>query len=57
MFNFLILAARETEKAVSSSGKGLSLPVAIVVFLTLIGLGITLSPPRRTTDFKKQKDE
>ncbi len=58
MLDFLILAAhRGAEEAASSSGKGMSLPWAIVIFLTAIGLAITLSPARRTTEVKRPKDE
>jgi len=56
MLNFLILAARGPSDA-SSSGKSMSLSWAIVIFLVAIGLAITLSPPKRTYEVKKPKDE
>jgi hypothetical protein len=59
MFDFLILAAKKSslETSAASDGKGLSLSWAIVIFLTLLGLAITLSPTRRTSEIKRPKDE
>jgi hypothetical protein len=55
MFNFLLFAAHSS--AAAPSGKGMSLPWAIVIFGIAIGLAITLSPPRRSYEVKKPKDE
>ena len=55
MLDFLILAAHS--EAAAPEGKGASIEWAIVLFLMAIGLGITLSPPKRTTEIKKSKDE
>ena len=35
----------------------LSVPVAIVGFMMVLGLLVTLSPPRRTTEIKKPRDD
>jgi hypothetical protein len=56
MFNYLVFAAH-VEKIAAPAGKGLSLEWAIVILAIAIGLAITLSPPRRTSEVKKSKDE
>ncbi len=59
MIDFLILAAKKSslDASAASDGKSLSLSWAIVIFLTLVGLLITLSPTRRTSEIKRPKDE
>ena len=46
----------DTASAKSGSGRNLSLSWAIVLFLIALGLLVTLSPPRRTYEFKRLKD-
>jgi hypothetical protein len=41
----------------SSSGPSPSLQWGIVLFMTILGLLVTLSPARRTYEVKKPKDE
>jgi hypothetical protein len=41
----------------SSSGPSLSIQWAIVLFLMILGLLVTLSPARRTFEVKRPKDE
>jgi hypothetical protein len=55
----LLLAAHKSslETSTSSGGKGLSLSWAIVIFLTLLGLAISLIPAKRTYEVKRPKDE
>lgn len=55
MLYYLMLAAHS--QPTSTEGKSMSVEWAIVLFLMLIGLGITLSPPRRTSEVKKPKEE
>ena len=55
MLQYLILAAHS--EVTTTEGKGASIEWAIVLFLMAIGLAITLSPPKRTTEIKKSKDE
>ena len=55
MFNDLLLAIHSSNPA--PTGKGMSFPWAIVIFLMVIGLALTLSPPRRTSEIKRNKDE
>jgi hypothetical protein len=40
----------------SGSGPSASLSWAIVLFFVILGLAVTLSPPRRTYEVKKPKD-
>ena len=55
MYEFLLLA-KTTTAAATSDGKGMSLPVAIVLFSVLIGVALTLMPPKRTYEVKKPKE-
>jgi hypothetical protein len=55
MLHHLILLLQSS--AAASSGKGLSVPWAIVGFLIAIGLAITLSPSRRTSEIKRQRED
>jgi hypothetical protein len=58
MLNFLLLAKNSALNApASAADKGLSLEWGIVLIGLIIGLAITLSPPKRTYEIKKQKDE
>jgi hypothetical protein len=41
----------------SSNGPSLSIQWAIVLFLLILGLLVTLSPARRTFEVKRPKDE
>ena len=40
-----------------ASDKSLSIPWAIVLFFIILGLLVTLSPTKRTTEIKRFKDE
>jgi hypothetical protein len=53
------LLAQDTAAApgTSSSGPSPSLQWGIVLFMTILGLLVTLSPPRRTYEVKKPKEE
>jgi hypothetical protein len=44
-------------QSTTSSGKGLSISWGIVIFFVLLGLAVTLSPPKRTYEVKRPKDE
>ena len=58
MLNFLLLAKSHVENVKTGPGdKGLSLEWAIVGIGLIIGLAITLMPPKRTYEVKKQKEE
>ena len=59
MLDFLLLAVHKSslETASGPSGPSASFSWAIVGFLTILGLLVTLSPPRRTYEIKKAKDE
>jgi hypothetical protein len=58
-----VLANSEPHSILRLLGGGLlaapsmSVPVAIVLFGVLLGLAITLSPSRRTSEIKRPKDE
>ena len=59
MLNFLIFAAHSLEKnvAVTPGNKGLSMEWGLVLIGLIIGLAITLMPPKRTYEVKKQKED
>jgi len=58
MLDFLILAKSSTDNVrVTPADKGLSLEWGLVLIGLIIGLAITLMPPKRTYEVKKQKDE
>jgi hypothetical protein len=40
-----------------SSNKSLSLSWGIVIFFIILGLAVTLSPPKRTYEIKRPKDD
>jgi hypothetical protein len=53
-----LLAQTTTETgAISGGSPSPSTSWGIVLFLTILGLIVTLSPPRRTYEIKKPKDE
>lgn len=56
MHDFLILAAH-SELNTSTGGKGMSLSWAIVLLGVILGVAITLMPPKRTTEIKREKEE
>lgn len=58
-YELLLLAKHKGSEAVSTGPTGPSMPVCwfIVGFMTILGLIVTLSPAKRTTDFKKPQDE
>jgi hypothetical protein len=43
-------------QSATSSGKGLSISWGIVLFFIILGLAVTLSPPKRTYEVKRPKD-
>ena len=59
MFDFLLLAKSSLEKNVRTGpgDKGLSMEWGLILIGVIIGLAITLMPPKRTYEVKKQKDE
>ena len=58
MLDFLILAKSSTDNVrVLPADKGLSLEWGLVLIGLIIGLAITLMPPKRTYEVKKQKEE
>ncbi len=59
MLHFLILAAKSStaNAPVTPADKSLSLEWGLVLLGLVIGLAITLMPPKRTYEVKKQKEE
>ena len=58
MLDFLILAKSSTDNVrVGPGDKGLSFEWGIVLIGLIIGLAITLMPPKRTTEIKKKAEE
>ena len=58
MLNFLLLAAKSHEAVKTGPGdKSLSMEWGLVLIGLIIGLAITLMPPKRTYEVKKRKDE
>jgi hypothetical protein len=58
MLDFLILAKSSTDNVrVGPADKGLSLEWGLVLIGLIIGLAITLMPPKRTTEIKKKAEE
>jgi hypothetical protein len=58
MFELLLFAAKKSaEAATGPSGPSMPMCWAIVGFMTILGLLVTLSPTKRTTEFKKPQDE
>ena len=57
MLNFVLLAAKSHEIVKTGPGdKSLSLEWGLVLIALVIGLAITLMPPKRTYEVKKQKE-
>jgi len=57
LFDALILAAHSSSASSVSDSKSLSLSWAIVLLGVIVGLLVTLSPTRRTSEVKKSNDE
>lgn len=60
MLDVLIFAAHSIEKAKAAGaegGKSMSLEWGVILIGVIVGLMITLMPPKRTTEFKKQAEE
>jgi hypothetical protein len=59
MLDLLLLAKNSALENVrtSAADKSLSLEWGLVLIGLIIGLAITLSPPKRTYEVKKQKEE
>ena len=54
MLNFLILAKNSASNAPTlPSDKSLSMSVGLILIGIIIGLAITLMPPKRTSEVKK----
>ena len=58
VLNILILAKSSLEKIPTGpADKGLSMEWGLVLIGLIIGLAMTLMPPKRTYEIKKQKEE
>jgi hypothetical protein len=58
MLHFLILAKSSLDNVrTTPADKGLSLEWGLVLIALIIGLALTLMPPKRTYEVKKQKEE
>jgi hypothetical protein len=58
MLNFLLFAKSSLENVrTTPADKGLSMEWGLVLIGLIIGLAITLMPPQRTYEVKKQKEE
>jgi hypothetical protein len=57
MLHLLLLAKSSENVRVLPSDKGLSLEWGLVLIGVIIGLAVTLMPPKRTSEIKKQQDE
>jgi hypothetical protein len=58
MLNFLLLAKTSLDNAPkSASDKSLSMEWGLVLIALVIGLAITLMPPKRSYEIKKQKED
>jgi hypothetical protein len=56
-YDFLILAVHKSSLDKQGEvGKGNSLSWAIIIFMTLLGLAIALTPAKRTYEVKKEKE-
>jgi len=56
-YDFLILAVHKSSlDTQGDSSKGNSLSWAIIIFMTLLGLAIALTPAKRTYEVKKEKE-
>jgi hypothetical protein len=54
-YDFLVLAVKSHDTG-AATGKGNSLSWAIIIFMTLLGLAIALTPAKRTFEVKKDKE-
>jgi hypothetical protein len=54
MLQFLIFAAHSEA---APTGKGMSLEWGIVLLGLIVGMMVTLMPPKRTYEVKRQKEE
>ncbi len=58
MLNFLLLAKSSVDKVPTGpADKSLSWEWGIILIGLIVGLAITLMPPKRTYEVKKQKQE
>jgi hypothetical protein len=58
MLHFMILAKSSLDAVrTGPADKGLSLEWGLVLIGLIVGLAITLMPPKRTYEVKKQKEE
>jgi hypothetical protein len=58
MLHFLLLAKTHLDNAPKSAAdKSLSLEWGLILIALIIGLALTLMPPKRTYEVKKQKEE
>jgi hypothetical protein len=58
MLHFLLLAKSSLDNVrTTPADKGLSLEWGLVLIGVIIGLAITLMPPKRTYEVKKEKQE
>ena len=58
MYNFLLLAKSHADAVPSGPAeKSLSMEWGLILIGLIIGLAITLMPPKRTYEVKKQKEE
>jgi hypothetical protein len=59
MLHYLILAAKSStaNAPVTAADKSLSLEWGLILIGLIIGLAITLMPPKRTYEVKKQKED
>jgi hypothetical protein len=54
MLQFLIFAAHSEA---APTGKGMNIEWGIILLGLILGLIVTLMPPKRTYEFKREKDE
>jgi hypothetical protein len=57
MLHVLLLAKDSLKGAAAPTGKGLSMEWGIVLIGVILGLTLTLMPPKRTSEIKKEKEE
>lgn len=57
MLHFLLLAKDSLKGAAAPTGKGLSMEWGIVLIGVILGLTLTLMPPKRTSEIKKEKED
>jgi hypothetical protein len=56
IYDFALLAVKSHPDAAAEAGKSNSLSWAIIIFMTLLGLAIALTPAKRTYEVKKVKE-